>query len=306
VTQILRLLYITLVLTTCCEVLAASSKSAPASGVQAEVRTDGALVYTKGDFDSEVIGELRQGQQVRVSKGTTAEEPKFRRVILMTKAGKKLGFVADIDVHVLEGDAQDASASGKSKKKKSKKDGSKDSKKRDKKKKEKPHETKAIYFTRYLGVAVGMTSFKESISGVDSNENLVTYGLKISGPDILIDGPVMDFNLVMHYGAPSYYDKLSVSKPSGFVIMTDALFVLPIYQGTNSMLYLGVGPMLVFSDFKVVNSSRAMDLSQLSVGLSGAAGFAVRFDKVAFRLEGKYFLEKQTSKAVQASIQTEF
>lgn len=177
--------------------------------------------------------------------------------------------------------------------------------KKKKKRKQSPKQS-PLYFTRSVGASVGYTFFRENINGIDAKEGLLTYGLKITGPDVFFDGPVMDINIVLHYGAPSYYGQFSSTKPSGFVLWSDALLLIPFSQKRNSMIHFGVGPLLVLSNFKVTNSDRPMDLTALNLGLSFSLGGGVRIDKVIVRLEGKYFLEKKSYQGILTSLQTEF
>jgi hypothetical protein len=132
------------------------------------------------------------------------------------------------------------------------------------------------------------------------------YGLKISGPDVLFNGPVMDINLLLHYGAPSYYGPISATQANGFVLFTDAMFVLPLFQRDDGMVFISAGPLLVLSKFGVLNTGRLMDLDSINAGIDGAIGGAVRIEKIALRVEAKYYLEKQSYKAFLASIQTQF
>lgn len=254
--------------------------AAPKGGVAAVVRGENVQVYSAPDFDSKVIGRFRTGARIRVSRGTTGNYYKFHKVIV----GKRAGYVADNEVAV--GDRAIASTSPAEKTRRRK--------------------TKSVYFSRFVGALVGTTEFKESISGVDASDQLLIYGLKITGPDMLFAAAVVDLNIALHYGAPKYYNKLSAVGPSGFVLYTDALLLLPWLQRQNFAGLFGIGPLLVYSDFNVVNNSRAQSLSTLNIGASLMAGGVYRIGSVGLRLEGKYFLEKQYSKALQFSLQTEW
>jgi hypothetical protein len=254
------------------------------AGVAAFVQVERAQIYEKPDFDSKVIGALRGGTNVRVSKGVAGQYYKFHKV----RVGHRFGFISDVDVKI--GSRHLAGAKGRKPSSASRR----------------ARKTKPVYFSRFIGVLVGQMEFKEEIAGVDAKENLLIYGLKITGPDVLINGPIMDFNLALHYGAPSYYDKLSTIRPSGFVLLTDALFLLPIFPRQNFTFLFGVGPMLSYASFQVANSGRAQSLSTLNVGLSTMLGSVVRFGGVGLRLEGKYMIEKQSYTVMQAGLQTEW
>jgi len=259
---------------------AADSSKGPTSGVVATVITDGALILIEPDPDSTPIAQLPEGKKIRVSKSTTSGENRFRK----TRVGKRIGFIADIDVRVGE-----APISAKDKLKDKLKDTPK-KKKSDRKaaaKRRMSDPGTPIYFSRFVGVIVGGSEFKEEISGVDASASMPFYGLKITGPDVLIDGPIIDFNLLLHYGAPAYYESLSSIKPTGFVLLSDAAFLLPVWAGQNGMVYLGAGPMIMLSQFTVFNGGRKQDLTEINLGLDVDLGVAYRIDQVALRLEGK-------------------
>lgn len=267
-------------------------------GVAATIATDGALVFSKPDSTSSVLAQLPQGQSVRVSKGQVrGVDGVFRRI----RVGNKIGYILNEDVA-----AQGSVAKAPPRSKEGKPEQVKKENREKDRKKKKDSRRDPIYFTRYIGLLVGESEFKEDISNVNASTSFPIYGFKLTGPDVLISGPVIDFNFALHYGVPSYYDSLSDSKPTGFVIFTDALLPIPLMQGNDSMLYFGIGPALVYSQFNVVQSGRLMDLKNLNLGLSLSLGGAYRFEKVALRFEAKYLVEKKSYRAIQASIQTEF
>ena len=274
------------------------------------VTTDGAMVYAQPDFDASVIGQLKRGNRVRMSKGTAGGAMgKFHKV----RIGNKTGYVADIDIRA-EGApdpvrAAEAAAKAREQKEAIDQARGKKAKNRDKDKakdKDKPRPHMPMFFSRFVGLLYGVTEFKEDIANVDASTSLPMYGLKVTGPDVLIEGPIIDFNLALHYGAPSYYDALSLGKPSGFVLLTDALMLLPFMERENLMIFAGLGPMVFASRFNVINNNRAQTLTTVNLGLSSALGVGFRFGKVAIRLEGKYFIEKKSYKAAQLGLQTEF
>ncbi|MES2854933.1 MAG: SH3 domain-containing protein [Bdellovibrionota bacterium] len=268
---------------------AEAQKKSPS--VKAVVVTDGAQIYAKPDFDANVIGSLKAGKSVTISRGKIGEFAKFHKI----KSGKVTGYIADIDVR--------SGALPAPQKKKFK-----DAKARDKqasnKTKEKDPTKDPLYFSRFFGLTLGSVIFKEGISGVDSKANLVTYGFRVTGPDVIMSGAVIDWNLILHYGAPSYYNSLSSTTPGGFVLWTDAHFLLPFFGKHDAMGYFGIGPMLAFSSFKLTNGGEARDLTALNIGLSTSLGGAFRFGKYAVRLEGKYFIEKQAYPGLQLSLQS--
>jgi hypothetical protein len=274
-----------------------SQSKAAAAYVTMVVATDGAIVFDRPNQDANVMTQLPYGKKVRVSRGSTrGGEDRFRRI----RVGSKSGYILEIDV-APENSISEADINT------GKKQVAKNAKKKRDSQRERKRPKEPFYFTRYVGLTGGFADFKESINGVDAvNNNLLIYGLKITGPEVLFSGPTVDLNILLHYGAPEYYEKLSKIKPTGFILFTDALFVLPVLNRENGMIYVEAGPLLVYSSFKVLNGTRVMDLTSVNLGASFAAGAGFRVEKVAVRLEGKYLVEKQSYKAVQLSLQTEF
>ena len=313
---------------------AAGSASATApvkprdNGVAAVVRTDGAMMYAKPDFDADLLGTLKKGDKIRVSSGTTGDFAKFHKA----RAGSLLGYIAEIDVQV-EGaakkrdhvrgagtggaagvgaeDEAGAAKSGKKSGRRKKSSKSVDGKSTDGKNSDaraadkKKYTTEPIFFTRYVGVTVGMWQFNEAIAGVDSHESLLSYGLKVTGPDVLLTGPIMELNLGFHYGAPSYYESLSKTKPSGFLAVADILLLYPLIQRDSAVVTFGLGPAFKLSNFSV-NPGEPKSLTQFDLALAGALSGGLRFGRYALRLDGKLVLAKYADKLFQLSLQQEF
>lgn len=287
---------------------ATSAGAAAASMVDGVVKTDGAMVYSRPDFDSDVVATLSKGQKVRVNRAAVGGD--MGRFYKLRVQGQ-VGYIADIDVEVVGGAMPIAKAPATGTKKKTSakrtKQGESQKEADSAKNKKSPRRRQLpIYFSRYVGVLIGQSGYRENISGVDSNTTMSIYGLKVTGPDVLIDGPVIDFSVALHYGAPSYYDSLSTTKPAGFIMLTDALLLLPFMHGDNALAYLGAGPLLALSNIQTTTAGTPRTLTSFNLGASFSLGGAVRFDKLALRLEAKYFWEKQTYQALQAAIQTEF
>jgi hypothetical protein len=278
-------------------------KSGP-DGIAATVTTDGALLLQQADPDANPVGQLAEDTKVRVSRQSVdgPDGTKFRRI----KVGKRIGYISEIDIRIGDGPAPDDRPKSSGGKKLSKKEAAKEAKKKAARKKAMGDKREEMLFSRFVGVLIGTSEYKEGIDGVNASTNLIVFGLKITGPDLILSGPIVDFNLALHYGAPEYYQQLSATKPNGFVLLTDLLFVGPFAHSQDSMVYVAGGPMLAISKFSLVNSGRAMDLTSLNLGLSLALGGAIRLDKVALRLEAKYYIEKQSYKELQAAIQTQF
>lgn len=277
-----------------------------ADGLAATIVTDGALVFSAPNVDASILAQLPEGRKVRVSKSVVpGGDESFRRI----RVGNKIGYITIYDVNIeadepVQDEPNPRKQQGRKNPRAAKEKAAKDRKKR--LNAMKPRRKELMYLTKFVGLLFGSSEFKEGINGVDSSTTFEIYGMKLTGPGVLIDGPVIDFNLILHYGAPSYYNSLAAAKPTGFVLFTDALAILPFTQKTDSMIYGGIGPLLVYSQFNVLNAGRNQDLSQLNLGASFMLGGGLRFDKVATKLEAKYFIEKQSYKQILGSVQMEF
>jgi hypothetical protein len=309
-------------------VVAVPKAGPPMTGVWGVVKTDGAMVYRSPDFDADVLGNLHQGQSVVISRTTFGEFAKFYKIKFKQNMHSIIGYVADIDVKpstapgatgsagtgavskvpsggaagatpAASADAQAAAKLVADKKKKAKKA------EREKRIKAKQDST-PMYFSRFVGLVGGQTSYKESFGGVSAQQALTVYGLKITGPDVLIKGPIVDLSFLLHYGAPDYYKAYSKTKPTGFILWSDALLLLPFFQQQNAVGYFGIGPALILSDFKLINSGVAKDLFALNLGASLEMGAAVRIARAALRLEAKYTWEKQRYMTYLGAVQMPF
>jgi hypothetical protein len=277
------------------------ASGAKGGGVAATITTEEALVYSRPDFDASVIATLSYGRQVRVSRTTIGRVAKFHRV----RIGGRTGYIVDIDLSIA-GAKSAAAAERKSQKQAASRAAGKKKKSANEPSKDKDPRDRPIYFARFVGVLGGALSFKEDVSGQENSASLAIYGLKITGPDVVFEGPVLDINLALHYGAPDYYDSLSSIKPAGFLLLTDTLILLPLLQGHNGMMFLGFGPLVTYSSFRIVRNNRLEELTRFGVGGSLSIGSAFRYENIAFRLEGKYYLETKSHQSIQASIQTGF
>ncbi len=151
-----------------------------------------------------------------------------------------------------------------------------------------------------------MAEYKESINGGDYSANLLTYGLKLTGTDVLLGGALMDVNILFHYGAPEYYDRLSVTKPTGFISWMDFNLLLPVMMREDSLIGIGLGPLLVLSNMSASDSNQTYSMWALNAGVTAEVTAGVRFGEVALRLDGKYWFERQTYRQLQIALQTVF
>ena len=282
----------------------AVAKSGAKSGAKtaiAVVIADEAQIYSKPDLDAPVIAQVKQGTKLTVSTGTRGDYAKFHR----TRVGGKLGWILILDVRseavakkVLTMAKAQAYKPGPfaSENKDSESDGESES--------GKSKSREPFLFTRSISFAIGMNEYKEAVNGYDYSDHLLTYGLKLTGPDVLLTGPLMDVNIVAHYGAPIYYNGLSSIKPSGFIVWTDANFLLPIVARDHALVGVGAGPLLVISNIQTTQVDRTNSIWQFNLGVNLEVTAGFRWDDLCLRIDAKYLFENKTYGHVQFSAGT--
>lgn len=300
---------------------------APTPALQAAiVKVDSAMVYDVPSFDGSVISYLPAGQKVRISLKTFATDlGQFYRIIL---ANKKSGYIADIDVQPLkkkkskkdrekaksggdDDDEDDSRASEEEQKEKAKE--------REQEKKERVQEAREeraeaardaardaqrapVAMTGYVGPYIASWGFKEKISGIKAEERLTVFGVKYTTPK-LVNGTILDFNFGFHFGAPSYYEQVSTSKPKGYLLFIDAAFLSPVIMAQDSFGYVGLGPLINYTAIRIESLNAPVDSNDLRLGLALTLGYSHRLGPVLGKIEGKYIIEKTQQMVFVLSVQ---
>ncbi|MDX9730863.1 MAG: SH3 domain-containing protein [Bdellovibrionales bacterium] len=250
-------------------------------------------IYARPDLDAPVIAVVRQGTKLPVSRGVRGEFAKFHR----TRVQGKIGWVVTIDVRS-EKEAEKLFAQAKEQEL-GKGPFAEDS--------QTPKERRAaepMVFSRSLGFTLGMLRYREELGGKTQSADLLTYGLKMTGPDVLFTGPLLDFNIAFHYGAPKYYEGLSATKPSGFFMWTDLHLFFPVRMREDSLIAIGAGPVFVISNVQTTGAGR--EGWRLNVGGAVELSGGLRFGEFIVRAEGKYIFENKSYPQAQLVLQTLF
>ncbi len=276
---------------------------------RASVVTDGAAVYTKTDFDAPVVGYLSFKSPIWVTKKPvpgTGGLGLFHRVRFKDKAG----YMADTDIRI----------SGKEIEKEKEKEKTPENSKAANAKPEKQPKSKAweeeeestgrgkdpLFFSRYLGVAASRVNFTEKFSGKRLSDQMLMYGLRMTGPGVLFDGPPLDFNFWFSMQKPSYYSKLTDTSASGFLLFGDVMAVLPLIEGKKTLLYFGLGLMWTYTNYKVTAKNSHFDSQEFRVGADLGLGVAQKFGRYCARLDTKYYYEKTAYVGFIGSFQMEY
>lgn len=255
------------------------------------------MVYEKPDLDSKPFAILPQGTRIPVSKGTRGEFQKFYR----TRFQGKLGWVLTIDVRP---EAEVRKAIAKAKGKKTKKGPF--AAENEAEENQDGGGKKTYVFSQSASMVFGLVDFQEDIEGVGRQESLTVYGFKITGPDVFIQGPIVDLNFLLHYGAPTYYDNLSSTKPSGFVVWVDALLVMPLRMREDYLISAAAGPVLTLSSIQTSQGLSAVDSFDARVGAALSLTAGMRFDEIATRIDARYVIEGKSYPQFLFSLGTVF
>lgn len=257
---------------------------------QAQVITPEANVYQAADFDSPVLGHLKAGTVWNISKEVTGAFYQIR------VRDNLIGYVCDVDVK-----AGKPIVKGRVSPEKSKPlSGSTPEKKEPASKKERPFE-----YTDFWGIELASIRFRENTMGLRPTDQLSFYGLQFSGPNIVFDGYTTEFNALVSLGAPRYYQQATGNDTSGFIFLTDFLFIQNRNLSRDVMFFFGFGPMFKFSKFEVALNCDAglcngtttgtlpESLTDMSLGAVFDTGITQRLStSFALRAELQYYWEK--------------
>lgn len=269
---------------------------------QARVINPEVQVFEKPNFDSKVIATLEEGAVFDVSQQLYAGA--FYRIRVQPGT---LGYVSDADVKPLWKGASASSApvpspGAKLKPPKNKKENkeSKEAKealleKRRQEKKKRPYQ-----YTQFVGLQYASIDYMEDTMGDKRHEQSGFFGVKLSGPDLVVDGAFpTEVNFLFHSGAPSYYERFTGKAADGWIFLMNFLWESYYPQGKNALLFMGFGPMLRYSKFNVSLTDQATSRTQeysledIGAGAVFNGGIGVRMDQVSLRGELQYYWEKQ-------------
>lgn len=269
--------------------------------MRALVVTDGAAVYGKADFDSPIQDYLSYQTQVFISKKPYAGAGGlglFHRI----RYRSKNGFITDTDIKILKKDIEKAVQD---EKKKSPSKAYSDEE-------EKSLGKEPIYLSRYVGVALSMVNFTEKFSGRKFSDNMTMYGLRMTGPGTLFDGPPLDFNVWFSLQKPKYYDKFTTGAAKGFLVFGDIMAMMPLIDSGNTIVNFGMGVMYVYTSYSVpvknstTNQVGSFSSSEFRMGADFDLGFGQRFGRYLLRGDVKYYIEKTSYPGYVLSFQMEY
>ncbi len=267
------------------------------------VQVDGAAVYKVPNFDSPIIAYLNKGKKIRASKKKYPGIGGLGSFYKVRLKKKKYGYVTDVDLFPSNkkntdqngggnifvptgGDDHSGQAMGGS--------------------------GRAIFLKRYIGLSYNLVNYKEEIAKTEYTESIGFFGLKVSGPGALFVDLPLELNILGFFGSPTYYTDL-FNEASGFIIIADVLYTLPLIAKENYMLYVGVGPSIRYSSQQVEatklsnSTSTPFDIQFANLGGALAAGFAFQLgESFAIKAEGKYMMDEQSQIIYGGALQFAF
>ncbi len=152
-----------------------------------------------------------------------------------------------------------------------------------------------LYFTRYLGGAFAIVNFTEKFQGQRFSDDMMMYGLRMTGPGTLFDGPPLDFNLWFSLDQPDYFQKFASGRSNRILLFGDVLAMLPLIDTTNWLATYGLGLMWTYTRYRIPVKTLSFDSQEFRIGLVADVGVARRFGKYLLRADAKYYYEKTST-----------
>lgn len=260
--------------------------------VRGQILTDEALVYRDADFDSPVIGRMKKGSQLNISKRIFGA---FHQVQI---SKTRRGYISDVDVRPLSeiNQAQKILKKTQGPFAASKENALKESRSREAR--EESLAKRPFDSTNYQGFEIAMIRFRENTMGLRPSDNRLFFGFTASGPQIVMEGLNTDLNVRVSPGAPSYYEQATGKSADGFILITDFKFQTVTTRSKDIVTYFGFGPMFRYSRFGVTfqntatNKEESYSLEDMAIGAVFDLGLGMRFGRFAAKVEAQYYWEK--------------
>ena len=269
--------------------LSSLAKGAKVKAQVAVVVNQGAAVYAEAHFDAQVMATLKAGKKVFISRKVYGPFYKIR-----VRRGV-WGYVSDIDVRPL------------GKKKKSKQRYSKKDLKKPPQKKHKV-DSRAIYEKKFITFSLGQLSLKEQAFGKSfSSSPLTVFGGRYIKPGLILGQLPSEISAVFYPQAPDYYKTHTGKGTSGLLAIIEAVIHLPFVIADHRYFYLGLGPMLAYSDYFLIKDNKSENLQNWRFGAVLALGWTQKVtDQIALNVDYKLYREDQNYSAFYTSLLLSF
>jgi hypothetical protein len=287
---------------------------------KAQVIGEEPYLYEKPNFDAKILQTLQPGKVYDV-----APQIQGGAFYKIRGEGGVIGYVSDADVKPLWNGASLSKAEKKeatlgAPPKKAKVEESKESK--DKaaktaemadKKRRADKKNRPFQYTQFVGIQYNQIEYTEETMGEKRKDAMGFFGVKLSGPDLVIDGAFpTEVNFMFHAGAPAHYERLTGNAADGWIFLMNFLFESYFPQGKSALTFIGFGPELRYSKFNVAltdsATGKASNYSMEDIGAGAVfnAGIAVRMGDTSLRGDIQYHWEKQSYLGAGLTLQMAF
>jgi hypothetical protein len=287
---------------------------------KAQVIGEEPYLYEKPNFDAKILQTLQPGKVYDV-----APQLQGGAFYKMRGEGGVIGYVSDADVKPLWNAAnvsktakQDALAPVPPKKpetkesKEAKQKAAKSAESADKKRRA-SKTNRPFQYTQFVGIQYSQIEFTEDTMGDKRKESMGFFGVKLSGPDLVIEGEIpTEVNFMFHSGAPGHYERLTGNAADGWIFLMNFLLESYFPQGKSALTFIGFGPELRYSKFNAAltdsTTGKASIYSMEDIGAGAVfnAGMAVRMGNASLRGDIQYHWEKQSYLGAGLSLQMAF
>lgn len=244
---------------------------------KATISSQGALVYTEAHYNAEIMTTLPRGGVYYIS---TKNKGPFYRIRI--KKGV-MGWISREDLRLGEVSKEELSKQEElNKQAELTKESSPD------------RENLPFYGLRHWGFSLDYLNYHEQTMGQKRSAWMPFAGVKWSGTETLMSGPIYIESNILVGGAPSYYQDEPGVSAQGFILIADFLFQTVAPRGKGAYTFYGLGPVLKYSHLNLKAGSQSF-LAQ-EVGLGVVANFGVAFQmgaKWSLRLDAKYYWERE-------------
>lgn len=227
-------------------------------------------IYSKADFDSDIIEVVKEGETYLISDKTYGP---FYRIKL--KDGK-IGYVVD---YVL-----DIEGKGKFQEKDPEIFLYEDAPEQLKKTNSGDPEETIIFGRQYGGPTIQLINFHENTLGGDQVDDLPAVGYKNIGD--------MAWSVLGSFKVPKYYVNKTGGTANGFKLWADFGITSNIVEfGASSLRFSGT-LFTQISFIQLETAQRKYDMTDITAGLAAELGWIFRFEKSAIDIALKYYFDK--------------
>jgi hypothetical protein len=284
-----------------------------AHALRVKVAVDGAAVYARPDFDSEVIDYLNLNTSVAASHKLFTEKVGLGAFHKIKTPSNKYGFIADSDVIVPKGAKIEQPAGAKGAANNAAGKTPPNTRKHPPSKKHKSFEDEdpeidpGIFFSKYIGGSIAFVDYTEKFQGQKLDSNIPFVGFRMTGAGALLGGPPIDFNIAISPTPPKYLSQFGSGSSSGFILLGDLLLMLPLVDEKTYLVNYGLGFMWTYSDYSVQVGKQGYSSQDFRVGIEFELGYAYRFNKkYLLRADLKYYIEQSMYLSEMVSFQVAY